>query len=73
MPACMAMLTSLCRPADMAAAGASQFTFHLEAPGVDGSTEAATELARAVRAAGMQPGAAAGGLRRPSRLFVLGH
>lgn len=42
----------------MAAAGASQFTFHLEAPGIDMDPGRAVELARSVREAGMAPGIA---------------
>ncbi|GAB4814271.1 hypothetical protein N2152v2_001317 [Parachlorella kessleri] len=43
---------------DMAAAGASQFTFHLEAAGIDMNTSKAIDLGNAVRQAGMLPGIA---------------
>ena len=43
---------------DMAAAGASQFTFHIETAGVDFSCERAAEIAAEVRAAGMMAGIA---------------
>jgi ribulokinase/ribulose-phosphate 3-epimerase len=44
--------------AEMAAAGASQFTFHIEAAGVDMSCARAAEIAGAARAAGMLAGIA---------------
>ena len=43
---------------DMSKAGASQFTFHWEARGVDGELEKAKELIGRVRAAGMRVGCA---------------
>lgn len=43
---------------DMASAGASQFTFHIETAGVDYSCERAAVIAADVRAAGMKPGIA---------------
>jgi ribulose-phosphate 3-epimerase len=43
---------------DMASAGASQFTFHIEAEGVDLCCDRAAEIATMVRAAGMQVGIA---------------
>jgi ribulose-phosphate 3-epimerase len=43
---------------DMAAAGASQFTFHIEATGVDFSCEKAAEIAAKVKSKGMMAGIA---------------
>jgi ribulose-phosphate 3-epimerase len=43
---------------DMAAAGASQFTFHIEAAGVDFSCEKAAEIAAKVKSKGMMAGIA---------------
>ncbi|KAL4523089.1 hypothetical protein Ndes2437B_g00232 [Nannochloris sp. 'desiccata'] len=43
---------------DMAAAGASQFTFHIEAAGVDFSCETAAEIAAEVKSKGMMAGIA---------------
>jgi ribulose-phosphate 3-epimerase len=43
---------------DMAAAGASQFTFHIEAEGVDFSCEKAAEIAAEVKSKGMMAGIA---------------
>lgn len=43
---------------DMASAGASQFTFHIEAEGVDMCCNRALEIATMVRSAGMQAGIA---------------
>ncbi|KAI7844200.1 hypothetical protein COHA_002334 [Chlorella ohadii] len=57
--------------ADLAAAGASQFTFHIEAPGIDFDCSKAAALAQAARDRGMLAGIALTPDSQPEAVFPL--
>ncbi|PRW57267.1 carbohydrate kinase [Chlorella sorokiniana] len=57
--------------ADLAAAGASQFTFHIEAPGIDFDCDKAAALAQAARDRGMLAGIALTPDTQPEAVFPL--